>query len=110
MKEEQKKIGILETHRKRVQEEFQEIEMIQIRPVIIANEVFVVISRSNVQDYIYSFCSLCSLFNRGQEMLFFCLFFLARDVHQPWNHTVYHRGELSQTKGNNCKKKDLVDE
>ena len=44
MKEEQKKIGILETHRKRVQEEFQEIEMIQIRPVISANEVFVVIS------------------------------------------------------------------
>ena len=38
MKEEQK------THCERVQEEFQEIEMIQIRPVISANKVFVVIS------------------------------------------------------------------
>ena len=38
MKEEQK------THCERVQEEFQEIKMIQIRPVISANKVFVVIS------------------------------------------------------------------
>ena len=39
MKEEKKNS---EAHRERVQEEFQEIEMIQIRPVINANEVFVV--------------------------------------------------------------------
>ena len=44
MKEEQKKLGTQEAHRERVQEEFQEIEMIQIRPVISANKVFVVIS------------------------------------------------------------------
>ena len=42
MKEEQTKLGTSEAHRERVQEEFQEIEMIQIRPVINANEVFVV--------------------------------------------------------------------
>ena len=44
MKEKQKKLGTSEAHRERVQEEFQEIEMIQIRPVISANKVFVVFS------------------------------------------------------------------
>ena len=44
MKEEQTKLGTSEAHRERVQEEFQEIEMIQIRPVISANKVFVVFS------------------------------------------------------------------
>ena len=39
-----KKLGTSDTHCERVQEEFQEIEMIQIRPVISANKVFVVIS------------------------------------------------------------------